>query len=262
MTLGENIYYYRTQKNWSQGDLADALDVSRQSISKWENNLASPDLDKLLKLRNVFGITLDELVLGTVPPESSEPLEIEAAATVEQTATASSAAAQDPIETKAPAAAPASIAPTESTLNPTPPTANTIQGNTYNAGAILNIRHLVGFAMLLCGLIFFLFSVFWGASFAFSEIVGELTSMLLILVSLFMLAPYNCTVISICGVVYVLYCVICNGILNIRSIPNDIFLLAASILLLVWFIVCGLHQNKIAKTNSTDTQNTENKDKT
>lgn len=36
MTLGANIARLRTQKNWSQGDLADALDISRQSVSKWE----------------------------------------------------------------------------------------------------------------------------------------------------------------------------------------------------------------------------------
>ena len=36
MTLGENIVRLRTRKNWSQGDLADALDISRQSVSKWE----------------------------------------------------------------------------------------------------------------------------------------------------------------------------------------------------------------------------------
>ena len=38
MTLGENIVRLRTQKNWSQGDLADALEISRQSVSKWETD--------------------------------------------------------------------------------------------------------------------------------------------------------------------------------------------------------------------------------
>ena len=64
MNLGENIYRLRTEKNLSQGDLADALDVSRQSVSKWENNSAVPELDKLLKLAQIFGITIDELVTG------------------------------------------------------------------------------------------------------------------------------------------------------------------------------------------------------
>ena len=61
MNLGENIYKFRTQKNLSQGDLANALDVSRQSVSKWENNNAVPELDKLMKMAKIFGVTLDEL---------------------------------------------------------------------------------------------------------------------------------------------------------------------------------------------------------
>ena len=69
MTLGENIVRLRTQKNWSQGDLADALDISRQSVSKWETDASIPELDKLLKLSELFGVTLDELVRG----EDGEP---------------------------------------------------------------------------------------------------------------------------------------------------------------------------------------------
>lgn len=61
MNLGEKIYELRNKNNLSQGDLADALQVSRQSISKWENNMAVPDLDKLIKLCDVFEISLDEL---------------------------------------------------------------------------------------------------------------------------------------------------------------------------------------------------------
>lgn len=64
MTLGENITRLRTEKGWSQGDLADALDVSRQSISKWETDSSVPELDKLLKLSELFGVTLDALVRG------------------------------------------------------------------------------------------------------------------------------------------------------------------------------------------------------
>lgn len=64
MTLGAMIYQLRTQRNMSQGDLADALNVSRQSISKWENDNSVPELDKLIKLSQLFDITLDELVSG------------------------------------------------------------------------------------------------------------------------------------------------------------------------------------------------------
>lgn len=73
MNLGETIYRLRTERNMSQGDLADALEVSRQSVSKWENGNATPDLEKLIKMSELFGITLDELVGRDVPcqPEAS-----------------------------------------------------------------------------------------------------------------------------------------------------------------------------------------------
>ena len=64
MNLGEKIYKLRTERNLSQGDLAEMLEVSRQSISKWETNGSVPDLDKIIKLSDIFEVTLDELVLG------------------------------------------------------------------------------------------------------------------------------------------------------------------------------------------------------
>ena len=70
MTLGENIVRLRTQKNWSQGDLADALEISRQSVSKWETDASIPELDKLLKLSELFDVTLDELVRGEEVPKT------------------------------------------------------------------------------------------------------------------------------------------------------------------------------------------------
>lgn len=82
MNLGENIYRLRTERNMSQGDFADAMEVSRQSVSKWENNSAVPELDKLVKMAEVFGITLDELVSGekkeetpVAPPPPQSPQE-------------------------------------------------------------------------------------------------------------------------------------------------------------------------------------------
>lgn len=62
MTLGEKIYELRTQHNLSQGDLANELNVSRQSISKWENGNSTPDLDKIIKLAEIFNVSLDELI--------------------------------------------------------------------------------------------------------------------------------------------------------------------------------------------------------
>ena len=78
MTLGEKIYQLRTERNLSQGDLSDMLEVSRQSVSKWENGAATPDLDKIIKLSEIFGITIDELVKGEELslPEKEKPAEI------------------------------------------------------------------------------------------------------------------------------------------------------------------------------------------
>ena len=73
MNLGECIYKLRTEKNMSQGDLADALEVSRQSISKWETNASVPELDKLVRLSELFGVSLDELVLNKRQKEITEP---------------------------------------------------------------------------------------------------------------------------------------------------------------------------------------------
>ena len=83
MTLGENIVRLRAQKNWSQGDLADALGISRQSVSKWETDASIPELDKLMKLSALFGVTLDALVRGEDAPKA------EAAGSAAQTAPAS-----------------------------------------------------------------------------------------------------------------------------------------------------------------------------
>lgn len=62
MKLHEKIYQLRTEKKLSQGDLAEILDVSRQSVSKWETGASVPDLDKLVKISDLFGVTLDFLV--------------------------------------------------------------------------------------------------------------------------------------------------------------------------------------------------------
>lgn len=62
VTLGEKISSLRGSANMSQGDMAEKLNVSRQSVSKWETNASIPELDKLIQLSDLFGVTLDELV--------------------------------------------------------------------------------------------------------------------------------------------------------------------------------------------------------
>lgn len=72
MTLAEKIIALRKEHNLSQGDLAEKLGVSRQSVSKWETGASTPDLDKMIFLADFFGITLDELVKGETLSEKKE----------------------------------------------------------------------------------------------------------------------------------------------------------------------------------------------
>ena len=64
MTIGERLLKLRREKNLSQEELANVLDVSRQTISKWETDQSLPDSDKIIPLCNYFGITSDELLTG------------------------------------------------------------------------------------------------------------------------------------------------------------------------------------------------------
>lgn len=67
MTLGERIQTYRKRAGLSQEALAEQLGISRQAVSKWEVDAAQPELDKVVALARLFGITTDELLLGEVP---------------------------------------------------------------------------------------------------------------------------------------------------------------------------------------------------
>ena len=62
MTLGEKLQRLRLQNGMSQDTLAQRLDVSRQAVSKWERDEAVPDLDKILKLAELYGVSLDSLL--------------------------------------------------------------------------------------------------------------------------------------------------------------------------------------------------------
>ncbi len=73
MTLGERISSLRAEKNMSQGDLADALGVSRQSVSKWETDASVPELAKLVQLAELFGVTLDYLAGRGAAPDQPGP---------------------------------------------------------------------------------------------------------------------------------------------------------------------------------------------
>ncbi len=66
MSFKENLQYLRGSRNMTQERLAMLLGVSRQAISKWESEKAYPEMDKLLMLCDMFGVTLDDLVMGDV----------------------------------------------------------------------------------------------------------------------------------------------------------------------------------------------------
>lgn len=73
MSLGQNIYKLRTGKHLSQEDFASAMEVSRQSVSKWENDMAVPELEKLIKMAKLFEVSLDELVGNAASAPKPEP---------------------------------------------------------------------------------------------------------------------------------------------------------------------------------------------
>ena len=75
MPLADKIVELRKKQGWSQIDLADRLDVSRQSVSKWEMAQAVPELDKILKMSELFAVTTDYLLKDEAPaPDSAPPL--------------------------------------------------------------------------------------------------------------------------------------------------------------------------------------------
>ncbi len=63
--LPERLYTLRKSHHLSQEQLAEALGVSRQAISKWESGTSTPEPDKLIAISRYFGVTLDALMLGT-----------------------------------------------------------------------------------------------------------------------------------------------------------------------------------------------------
>ena len=62
MILADKIINLRKKESMTQEDLAHEIGVSRQSVSKWESSMAMPDLDKIVKLSNIFGVSTDFLL--------------------------------------------------------------------------------------------------------------------------------------------------------------------------------------------------------
>ncbi len=192
MNIGENIYKYRTASGMSQTDLANALEVSRQSVSKWENNSAVPDLERIINMSRLFGVTLDELVFGEKPEPKRE------------------------------------------VINELPPVL------TFN----IKPRVAAGAMILVFGMVFFLLSIFWGNHLWFGEEIGELLSLMISLIGLSMVATNNIKVFTVCSIIYTVYAFVSYSIIERDSMPNYLFIFAASFVLLVWFLIWGINASK------------------
>lgn len=66
MTIGDKLTKLRKENNYTQEQLADILEVSRQAVSKWENNTAYPETEKLIKLGELYGCSMDYLLKDDV----------------------------------------------------------------------------------------------------------------------------------------------------------------------------------------------------
>ncbi len=72
MSLGENLQFLRKRENMTQEQLAEALEVSRQSVSKWESDTTYPETDKLLQMSKMFHCTLDDLMQNDISSQYVE----------------------------------------------------------------------------------------------------------------------------------------------------------------------------------------------
>ena len=70
MTFSEKLIKLRRREGLSQEQLAIKLDVTRQSVSKWESDIAMPELSKLITISELFGVTIDYLVKDEATEET------------------------------------------------------------------------------------------------------------------------------------------------------------------------------------------------
>lgn len=72
MNMADRIQYLRKSKGISQEELADKVGVSRQAVSKWENEQSTPDLEKIIIMSDFFGVTTDYILKGIEPVADKE----------------------------------------------------------------------------------------------------------------------------------------------------------------------------------------------
>lgn len=71
MTFNDKLIELRKSRGWSQEKIGELVNVSRQTVSKWELGLTTPELEKLIELSEIFEISIDELVGKSSPEKSS-----------------------------------------------------------------------------------------------------------------------------------------------------------------------------------------------
>ena len=76
MEIGKQIKKYRSELSLSQEEFADKIFVTRQTVSNWENDKSYPDINSLVLMSNVFGVSLDNLIKGDVD-EMNEKIKTE-----------------------------------------------------------------------------------------------------------------------------------------------------------------------------------------
>ena len=67
MSMGKNIAEFRKRKGFTQEELGQKLGVTNQAVSKWEAGKCCPDIELLPELSHLFGVTIDELLVGERP---------------------------------------------------------------------------------------------------------------------------------------------------------------------------------------------------
>lgn len=72
MTLAEKVMLLRKQRGWSQEELAEHLGISRQSISKWESGISIPDIDRIIKMSDLFSVSTDYLLKEQIEFEENK----------------------------------------------------------------------------------------------------------------------------------------------------------------------------------------------
>lgn len=84
MSIGERISELRTTQKLSQGQLAEAMGVTRQAVSKWENDLSSPDTLKLIQLAEVLDTDVEYLATGRNTVRRRPPVVLKTTEVVEK----------------------------------------------------------------------------------------------------------------------------------------------------------------------------------